>query len=44
MMDHLVELARDSGHVRTGDTVAVLAGGGGDGHHAADVLRVMIVK
>jgi pyruvate kinase len=44
MMDELVNLARDSGYVRTGDTVAVLAGGsGGDGPQAADVLRVMKV-
>jgi len=44
-MEDLVNLARDLGHIRTGDTVAVLAGGGGgDGTQAADVLRVMTVK
>lgn len=45
MMDDLVCLARDSGLVRTGDTVAVLAGaGGGTELHATDVLRIMRVK
>lgn len=45
MMDDLVAVARDSGLVRTGDTVAVLAGaGGGMGLHATDVLRIMRVK
>ena len=45
MMDDLVRIARDAGHVRAGDVVAVLAGAGG-GHelHATDVLRVMRVK
>jgi len=45
MMDDLVCIARDAGHVRAGDVVAVLAGAGG-GHelHATDVLRVMRVK
>lgn len=45
MMDDLVCVARDSGLVRTGDTVAVLAGaGGGSDLHATDVLRIMRVK
>ena len=45
MMDDLVCIARDAGHVRAGDTVAVLAGaGGGQELHATDVLRVMRVK
>lgn len=45
MMDDLVSIARDSGHVRAGDTVAVLAGaGGGTDLHATDVLRIMRVK
>lgn len=45
MMDELVSIARDGGHVRTGDTVAVLAGAGGGAElHATDVLRIMRVK
>jgi pyruvate kinase len=42
-MDELVAIARDQGHVRTGEVVAVLAGAGGKGVHAADVLRMMRV-
>ncbi len=45
MMDDLVCIARDSGLVRSGDTVAVLAGaGGGTEVQATDVLRIMRVK
>ncbi len=42
-MDELVTLARDQGLVRTGEVVAVLAGAGGPGVHATDVLRMMHV-
>jgi pyruvate kinase len=42
-MEELVCLARDRGHVRSGDLVAVLAGAGGKGVHATDVLRLMNV-
>lgn len=39
-MDQLVCMARDRGYVRSGEVVAVLAGAGGGGVHAADVLRM----
>lgn len=42
-MDDLVCLARDHGHVRSGEVVAVLAGAGSKGMHATDVLRMMRV-
>lgn len=42
-MDELVSIARDQGLVRTGEVVAVLAGAGGKGVHATDVLRMMHV-
>ena len=42
-MEELVCIARDRGHVRTGDIVAVLAGAGSAGIHATDVLRLMKV-
>ncbi len=42
-MDELVCIARDHGLVRSGETVAVLAGAGGKGVHATDVLRMMQV-
>lgn len=42
-MDELVCIARNRGHVRTGEVVAVLAGAGGAGVHATDVLRLMRV-
>lgn len=43
MMDQLATIARDQGLVRSGDVVAVLAGAGGPGVHATDVLRMMHV-
>jgi pyruvate kinase len=43
MMDELVCIARDQGLVRSGEVVAVLAGAGGKGVHATDVLRMMHV-
>lgn len=43
MMDELATIARDHGLVRSGETVAVLAGAGGPGVHATDVLRMMHV-
>ncbi len=43
MMDELATIARDRGLVRSGDVVAVLAGAGGKGVHATDVLRMMHV-
>ncbi len=43
MMDELVSIARDQGLVRSGEAVAVLAGAGGKGVHATDVLRMMHV-
>jgi len=39
-MDELVCMARDRGFVRSGEVVAVLAGAGGGGVQAADVLRM----
>jgi pyruvate kinase len=39
-MDGLIRAARDGGHVRTGDFVAVLAGAGDGSHQATDVLRL----
>ncbi|HLU43277.1 MAG TPA: pyruvate kinase [Microthrixaceae bacterium] len=42
-MEELVCIARDRGFVRTGEVVAVLAGAGGAGVHATDVLRLMRV-
>jgi pyruvate kinase len=42
-MDELVTIARDQGLVRSGEVVAVLAGAGHKGVHAADVLRMMHV-
>lgn len=42
-MNELVCIARDRGHVRTGEIVAVLAGAGAAGVHATDVLRLMQV-
>jgi pyruvate kinase len=39
-MDDLVCMARDQGLVRSGEVVAVLAGAGGKGVHATDVLRM----
>jgi pyruvate kinase len=38
-MDELIVAARDRGHVRTGDTIAVLAGAGGTSR-STDVLRL----
>jgi hypothetical protein len=38
-MDELILAARDGGHVRTGDVVAVLAGAGGNSR-STDVLRL----
>lgn len=43
MMDELATIARDHGLVRSGESVAVLAGAGGKGVHATDVLRMMHV-
>ena len=40
-MDDLIVSARDSGHVRSGDLVAVLAGAGGN--RSTDVLRLATV-
>lgn len=42
-MNDLVCIARDRGHVRSGEIVAVLAGAGAVGVHATDVLRLMRV-
>lgn len=39
-MDELTAAARDAGHVRTGEVVAVLAGAGGTGSQSTDVLRL----
>jgi pyruvate kinase len=44
MMQSLVTAARDQGHVRSGDLVAVLAGAGSTGRrHATDLLRLVRV-
>jgi pyruvate kinase len=44
MMQNLVAAARDQGHVRSGDLVAVLAGAGSSGRrHATDLLRLVRV-
>jgi pyruvate kinase len=42
-MEQLVCIARDKGHLRSGEVVAVLAGAGRKGVHATDVLRLMQV-
>jgi len=39
-MDDMITAARDGGHVRTGDVVAVLAGAGGPNSRSTDVLRL----
>lgn len=43
LMDDLICAARDAGHVKSGDTVAVLAGAGGKRSRATDVLRLACV-
>lgn len=40
LMEELVEAARDAGHVRSGQIVAVLAGAGSKRSRATDVLRL----
>ena len=43
LMDDLVIAARDAGHVRSGDLVAVLAGAGSTASRSTDVLRLASV-
>jgi pyruvate kinase len=43
MMDSLVSAARDQGHVRSGDLVAVLAGASSGRRNATDLLRLVRV-